>query len=848
MKRAYFITALACLLFVSVHAQISTKESPVSFNPTTYNVLARTTPEVRTLSSINLSQILQEDIEDEKNGVPPRFGYPIKVGFDLNNSGTWTTMPNGDRIWQLSIHSPEALSLNLLYDKFWLPEGAKFFIISEDRKHNIGAFTSYNNKGTKQDVKGFATGLIYGDKITLEYFEPKDVMEQGVISVSHIVHGYRYINIGEESFGNSGACQVNVNCSEGNNWQQEKNAVALILVNGNRYCTGSLINTTANDTRPLFLTADHCLGGWANSVKHDAITNSNLSHWSFYWNYESPTCANPSSEPPILSTVGATVVANNSNTDFALLNLTENPKDDCNITPYYLGWDRTGSAGTGGVGIHHPGGDIKKIATYNITPSNSNCYSSGGSNFWKVNWTATSNGHSVTEGGSSGSPLINSNHRVIGQLYGAATCSNTNCSDPSSDISNYGKFSVSWTGDGATDNRRRLDHWLHPGSGTAPTILNGRPSMTITGVSLICDNNIGTFTLNNAPTGATVTWQAYPSIFTSNAGTDTVANLQLANPTGTGASCGISFTITTACGNTVVQHLFNVGIPPTPNIVPSLPNPIIVQPNTTLQFIVADYAPMYWSFEGSPYTYTISPGDWQCNFTPTDVGDYKVKVRANYGCGYSGYDIVDVKSSRPDLTIQSLSAVPSGSSVTLSYNLKNIGLLPAPSPVVKYYRSSNSTYDAGDTYLGTSSFSTLAANGTVSSGNVTLTLSGSGSYILAYADPSNVIPELLETNNVQARILMEMEMMSANSFTVYPVPFENELNVNLITTEGDNKLSREKETTRKIYLVDFKTSAVVYQITTSDNDHIIDTRQVPSGQYVLIVKGNVTESLLVVKK
>jgi hypothetical protein len=36
----------------------------------------------------------------------------------------------------------------------------------------------------------------------------------------------------------------------------------------------------------------------------------------------------------------------------------------------------------------------------------------------------------------------------------------------------YGKFSVSWTGNGATDNRRKLQPWLDP-AGTNPTTLNG---------------------------------------------------------------------------------------------------------------------------------------------------------------------------------------------------------------------------------------------------------------------------------------------------------------------------------------------------------------------------------------
>jgi hypothetical protein len=279
---------------------------------------------------------------------------------NLNNSGKWTTLSNGDKIWQMEIYCKNALSINLLYDKFWIPEGAKFFVYSSNKKHSIGAFTSINNKGTKDKLKKFATGLVYGNKITLEYYLPEGVKEQGVISISHVVHGYRYINIPEffdGGFGTSGDCQVNINCSEGKYWQKEKNAVALILVDGNRWCSGSLINTTANDNSPYFLTADHCL----TDMGVDAIKYPYADDFTFYWHYEMPTCSNSNSEPPIKSTTGAKVIANNSSTDFGLLYLTEDPRNVSGITPYYLGWDRSGNAGTGGVGIHHPNGDVKKI-------------------------------------------------------------------------------------------------------------------------------------------------------------------------------------------------------------------------------------------------------------------------------------------------------------------------------------------------------------------------------------------------------------------------------------------------------------------------------------------------------
>ena len=42
------------------------------------------------------------------------------------DAGYWHTLENGDRLCQLTIVCPKALSINLLYDKFWLPDGAKF--------------------------------------------------------------------------------------------------------------------------------------------------------------------------------------------------------------------------------------------------------------------------------------------------------------------------------------------------------------------------------------------------------------------------------------------------------------------------------------------------------------------------------------------------------------------------------------------------------------------------------------------------------------------------------------------------------------------------------------------------
>jgi len=489
MRKFIFITIL--LLFscsAVVCGQISTREEPVSFktNIPTLRVNENTQ---KILPYLDMPKIKKEDEEDEAKWRPTRFGYKHEVNYNLENSGEWIELSNGDKIWRLSIYCPEALSINLLYDKFWIPNGAKLFIYNDERNHHIGAFTSINNKGDKDDIQGFATGLVYGDQITLEYYVPNEVQDVGIISIAYVVHGYRYIvlpeNMQSRGYGESGDCQVNVNCSEGQNWQKEKNAVALMLVEGIAWCTGSLINNTNNDLSPLFLTANHCFDFDLGS--YNAINNPNLLYTSFYWHYEAPGCIN--SMPLInYSTVGATMIANSANSDFALLLLTEDPLNAPGVEPYYLGWDRSGNAGTGGVGIHHPKGDIKKISTYTATPTTSTC---ANSNYWDISFVQTTNGHSVMQNGSSGSSLINSNKKVIGQLLGPWWCPNIQCENPAAQIVAYGKFSVSWIGNNTTDPKRRLKDWLDPNN-TGEVVLDGNCLVT----TLINDNIIINKTIN----------------------------------------------------------------------------------------------------------------------------------------------------------------------------------------------------------------------------------------------------------------------------------------------------------------------------------------------------------------
>jgi hypothetical protein len=165
--KSFLIVCICLLQSIATYGQISTKEAPVSFGVQNLSAKSILPAANKVMPVLNMALINQEDKSDEANGLPPRFGYPHPVNYNLTNSGEWTTLANGDKIWRLHIESAAALSINLLYDKFWLPEGVKLFIYSQDKTKHIGAFTAANNKGSKTVLRGFATGLIYSDKITL---------------------------------------------------------------------------------------------------------------------------------------------------------------------------------------------------------------------------------------------------------------------------------------------------------------------------------------------------------------------------------------------------------------------------------------------------------------------------------------------------------------------------------------------------------------------------------------------------------------------------------------------------------------------------------------------------------
>jgi len=440
-------------------AQITTPGVPPSFQPENVGAFSKKTPVPVLLPSLNVSQAFQED---SQNPGQTRFAAPLAADIAPGQNGVWADLPNGDRVWRCVVTAPKALGLLLMFDRFQLPEGGRFFAYSPDHQQVFGAYT----KASCIPSGKFMIGVLPGETAWIEYFEPASAKGQGQIHLDRVDYAYDptalHAPTEAENFGQSLACNVNVNCSAGADWQVTKKGVARILMkfsNGSAWCSGSLVANTATTAVPYFLTAHHC-----QIIINGATPDFTL--WRFDFDYESADCTNPVTEPARKSVLGCERIAFREETDFLLLKLSPIPGS---YGLYFNGWNR--DASTSGVTkstfIHHPSGDIKKISTDNQALVVHNLLINWGLQFGTsaagTHWSAIPDA-GIFQPGSSGCPLFDQNKRIVGQLHGGIINNANNCII---NAAYFGRFNLSWNA-GATS-ASRLSDWLDPANAGATT-------------------------------------------------------------------------------------------------------------------------------------------------------------------------------------------------------------------------------------------------------------------------------------------------------------------------------------------------------------------------------------------
>ncbi|MBK6953585.1 MAG: T9SS type A sorting domain-containing protein [Crocinitomicaceae bacterium] len=514
------LTLLTCVGFSLLsNSQISEGGLPTSFQKTLFD---QTNPfdaayQTHELLAPDMDAVRLEDAENDEKGKPYRVGINIPVSYNMLNSGTWLELPNGDKIWRMGIRIPNATGLSLYFSSpVQIPAGGKLHAYNHRHSQYVGAYTS--STPTFQSME-----IIQGDLLTLEYYMPAGSTELPTMEINEIAYYYRgfesrlahFESAGEISEDRAhGSCMVDANCAEGSAWTAQRDAaVHYSFVAGGTYvCSGSVINNTDNDCTPYILTANHC--GEPNA-------SSDIAGHVWYFNYQRPTCE-PSNTGTYSgaqsetmsggifrasSSLGTHLASTGSNVDgadFALIEL--NTSIPLAYDAYFAGWSRATTGATSGVSFHHPSGDEKKVSTY-TSALVTDTYNSGWANaHWRVTWASTTNGHSVTEGGSSGSPIFNQSGRIVGHLSGGSSY----CSTPTApDL--YGKFDKAWASDGTT-NSSKLEPWLDPG-GTGATTLDGTyapcspvaPTAQFTASATTVTSGT-TVTFTDLSTGAPTSW------------------------------------------------------------------------------------------------------------------------------------------------------------------------------------------------------------------------------------------------------------------------------------------------------------------------------------------------------
>lgn len=343
-----------------------------------------------------------------------------------------TPTADGGFAWAVPVVSSGAGAVRVHIESMSLPAGAELYFYSRMGE----AFGPYRNAGPNGDGD-FWTDTVFGTEGILQLHVPgpgrsSDLgrMAFSVTEVAVIMARFAGGFTPEVGICGDPDCVLDTQCDNSSQGNTLENAVAKMEWSQGQFvytCTGGLLSDTNPSLSNFFLTANHCLS--------KSNTAQNV---QFYWKFKTPSCngACPSNTGWPYKTMGATVSATGKKGDFTLLHLNADPP----AGSVFLGWTSAPIANTNGAVLHRVSNPDFGPQVYSQHAVDTVVGTCGG---WpRGNWIYSRDTIGAIDGGSSGSPIVNTSVQVVGQLSGT-------CGGAPSDACMSGPGEANATVDGA---------------------------------------------------------------------------------------------------------------------------------------------------------------------------------------------------------------------------------------------------------------------------------------------------------------------------------------------------------------------------------------------------------------